>query len=73
MWWIIYSRFLIKMFHFLGCAFLTYYDKEAAQNAQDELHEKKTLPGVRHFYSVCNYFCISMLSVNLRYIAYSQL
>lgn len=31
---------------FLGCAFLTYYDKEAAQTAQNELHEKKTLPGV---------------------------
>ena len=28
-----------------GCAFLTYYEKEAARQAQDELHEKKTLPG----------------------------
>lgn len=28
-----------------GCAFLTYYEKDAAITAQDELHEKKTLPG----------------------------
>ena len=28
-----------------GCAFLTYYEKDAARQAQEELHEKKTLPG----------------------------
>jgi len=31
-----------------GCAFLSYYDKDAAATAQEELHEKKTLPGCRH-------------------------
>ena len=28
-----------------GCAFLTYYEKDTARQAQEELHEKKTLPG----------------------------
>jgi len=31
-----------------GCAFLTYYDNASAKAAQDELHEKKTLPGARN-------------------------
>jgi len=30
-----------------GCAFLLYYEKDAAKAAQEELHEKKTLPGSR--------------------------
>ncbi|KAK4290161.1 hypothetical protein Pmani_036925 [Petrolisthes manimaculis] len=28
-----------------GCAFLTYSTREAALNAQNALHEKRTLPG----------------------------
>jgi len=31
-----------------GCAFLTFYDMAAAKKAQEELHEKKTLPGSQH-------------------------
>lgn len=37
-----YSFFLV-----LGCAFLTFCSREAALNAQKDLHEKKILPGVR--------------------------
>ena len=31
-----------------GCAFLTYYENESAKAAQEELHERKTLPGARN-------------------------
>lgn len=31
-----------------GCAFLTYFQKISATNAQTDLHEKKTLPGCNH-------------------------
>ncbi|XP_031557532.1 CUGBP Elav-like family member 2 [Actinia tenebrosa] len=31
-----------------GCAFLTFSSREAAINAQKNLHEKKTLPGMHH-------------------------
>jgi len=31
-----------------GCAFLTYFDNASAKSAQEELHEKKTLPGARN-------------------------
>ena len=31
----------------LGCAFVTYCLKESAVNAQQNLHEKRTLPAVR--------------------------
>jgi len=30
-----------------GCAFLTYYNNDSAKTAQEELHEKRTLPGAR--------------------------
>lgn len=30
-----------------GCAFLTFFSNESAKAAQDELHEKRTLPGAR--------------------------
>lgn len=31
-----------------GCAFLTYFENDAAKAAQEELHEKRTLPGARN-------------------------
>jgi len=31
-----------------GCAFLTYFDNESAKQAQEELHEKQTLPGAHN-------------------------
>jgi len=31
-----------------GCAFLTYFDNDSAKAAQEELHEKRTLPGARN-------------------------
>jgi len=31
-----------------GCAFLTFFDNKSAKAAQEELHEKKTLPGSRN-------------------------
>lgn len=31
-----------------GCAFLTYFENEAAKAAQSDLHEKKTLPGMKN-------------------------
>ena len=31
-----------------GCAFITYTNRTAAANAQMELHEKRTLPGMSH-------------------------
>jgi len=31
-----------------GCAFLTYFDNASSTRAQEELHEKRTLPGARN-------------------------
>lgn len=31
-----------------GCAFLTFYDNVSAKKAQEDLHEKRTLPGARN-------------------------
>lgn len=35
-----------------GCAFLTYYKKDSALNAQKELHDKTKLPGMPNFLQV---------------------
>ena len=35
-----------------GCAFLTYFDNDAAKAAAEDLHEKRTLPGARHLLQV---------------------
>lgn len=38
----------------IGCAFVTFCERQAAVDAQQALHEKKTLPGVRIVYSFLN-------------------
>ena len=41
-----------NIFFFAGCAFLTYVSRESAVKAQNALHEKITLPGVRQRYKI---------------------
>lgn len=54
-----------------GCAFLTYSTREAALNAQNALHEKRTLPGVsRRFLLIAEahiwvYFSLHSVNLNL--------
>lgn len=40
---------MISTFHCAGCAFVMFATREAAVDAQKNLHEKKTLPGVSSY------------------------